>query len=85
MKRQPHRQRALVRVTPDAPAPESAPKPERDSSEKKKPQQRRGDRRPNQHESEPQSLLAKIGVPLVCSSAAEEDKKKSQPLSIQQK
>ncbi|MDA9711135.1 Rne/Rng family ribonuclease [Luminiphilus sp.] len=69
---------ALVRgVTPDAPAPESAPKPERDSSEKKKPQQRRGNRRPNQRESEPQSLLAKIWRALLGSSAAEEDKEKN--------
>ena len=69
---------ALVRgVTPDAPAPESAPKPERDRSEKKKPQQRRRNRRPNHRESEPKSLLAKIWRALFGSSAAEEDKEKN--------
>ena len=68
---------ALVRgVTPDAPAPESAPKPERDSEQKKKPQQRRSNQRRNKREPEPKGLLAKIWGALFGGSAAEEEKEK---------
>ena len=68
---------ALVRgVTPDAPAPESTPKPERDTTQKKKPQQRRGNQRREKRQPEPQGLLAKIWGALFGSSAAEEEKKK---------
>jgi ribonuclease E len=68
---------ALVRgVTPDAPAPESAPKPERDSEQKKKPQQRRSNQRRNKREPEPKGLLAKIWGALFGGSAAEEENEK---------
>jgi ribonuclease E len=68
---------ALVRgVTPDAPAPESAPKPERDGEQKKKPQQRRSSQRRNKREPEPKGLLAKIWGALFGGSAAEEEKEK---------
>ena len=68
---------ALVRgVTPDAPAPESAPKPERDNGQRQKPQQRRGNQRRSKREPKPQGLLAKIWGALFGGSAAEEEKEK---------
>ena len=68
---------ALVRgVTPDAPAPESAPKPERDNAQRQKPQQRRGNQRRSKREPKPQGLLAKIWGALFGGSAAEEEKEK---------
>jgi len=68
---------ALVRgVTPDAPAPESAPKPERDNTQRQKPQQRRGNQRRSKPEPKPQGLLAKIWGALFGGSAAEEEKEK---------
>ena len=68
---------ALVRgVTPDAPAPESAPKQERDNAQRQKPQQRRGNQRRSKREPKPQGLLAKIWGALFGGSAAEEEKEK---------
>ena len=68
---------ALVRgVTPDAPVPESAPKPERENPQMQKPQQRRGNQRRNKREPEPKGLLAKIWGALFGSGAAEEEKEK---------
>ncbi len=69
---------ALVRgVTPDAPAPESGPKLERETTQTKKPKRRRGDRQRKKREPARKGFLARIWGALFSGSAVEDKEKHS--------